>query len=162
MQNSVEKLARIAGIGAFAVAIAASATGRKLIARQKARAAGQSYSGANPGANAAEKAGSEVSGFYCNLKALSPEERQRHHALTLKLAGATAETKELADGYAFMLAGEAVSIAELSEWVTAERKCCPFFDFEIAAERDGGPLWLKLHGRDGVKAFIHSEFGIAR
>jgi hypothetical protein len=93
---------------------------------------------------------------------LSPEERQRQHELTVKLAGARVETKELADGYAFRVVSNAVSIAELGEWVTAERKCCPFFDFEIEAERDGGPLWLKLRGREGVKAFIQSEFGITR
>jgi hypothetical protein len=104
----------------------------------------------------------EKTGFYCNLKALSPDERLRHHALTLKLAGAKVETKELADGIAYRLADGSVSIAELGEWVTAERKCCPFFDFEIEAERDGGPLWLKLRGREGVKAFIHAEFGTAR
>jgi hypothetical protein len=74
---------------------------------------------------------SEKTGFYCNLKAFSPEERQHHRELTLKLAGAKLETKELEDGYAFRVASDAVSIAELGEWVTAERKCCPFCAFEI-------------------------------
>ena len=105
---------------------------------------------------------SEKAGFYCNLKALSPEERQRHHELTMRLANARVETKEMADGYAFRISSDAVSIVELGEWVMAERKCCPFFDFAIEAERDGGPLWLKLRGREGVKAFIQSEFRIAR
>src|SRR6185436_16363361 len=41
-----------------------------------------------------------------------------------------------------------------------ERLCCPFFTFEIVAEREGGPLWLNLRGRKGVKAFINAELGV--
>jgi len=26
-----------------------------------------------------------------------------------------------------------------------------FFDFEVELQRDNGPLWLKLKGKDGVK-----------
>jgi hypothetical protein len=35
------------------------------------------------------------------MTALSPEQRQRHAALSRQLAQATAEVKELPDGYAF-------------------------------------------------------------
>lgn len=38
------------------------------------------------------------------------------------------------------------------------RLCCPFFDFVVELERNGGPLWLKLIGRDGIKPFIQAEF----
>ena len=87
-------------------------------------------------------------------------ERRAQHIGDIKLA--LEEVKELADGYAFRLAGDSVSVAELGEWAAAERKCCPFFDFEIEAERDNGALWLKLRGREGVKAFIQTEFRLAR
>ncbi len=100
----------------------------------------------------------EVSGFYCNLKALTPAERARHSLLTLKLMGAKLETKELTDGYAFRLDAGSVSLAELADWVSNEKKCCPFFEFNIHLERNGGGLWLRLAGSDGVKQFIRSEF----
>ncbi len=100
----------------------------------------------------------ENSGFYCNLNALSPTERARHRELSSELVAARIETKELPDGYAFRLQSETVSVADLAEWVSAESKCCPFFDFEIELQRDNGPLWLKLRGKDGVKQFIVSEF----
>jgi hypothetical protein len=106
------------------------------------------------------KKGSEVTGFYCNLKALSLEERFRHYELTTRLAGARRETKELADGYAFRLSEESVSLADVAEWVVAERKCCPFFNFEIEAKGDAGPVWLTLRGQDGVKAFTQAEIGV--
>jgi hypothetical protein len=113
-----------------------------------------------PGSPAASEntAPAQVSGFYCNLKALTPAERAHHGLLTLKLMGAKLETKELPDGYGFRFDAGSVSLAELADWVANEKKCCPFFDFDIQLERNGGALWLKLSGSDGVKQFIRSEF----
>lgn len=102
----------------------------------------------------------QPSEFYCNTKALNKIERERYNQLTDKFRQARIETKELSDGYVFRLNSEAVSVAELAEWISAERKCCPFFSFEIELQRDNGPLWLKLRGADGVKAFIRAEFQI--
>ncbi|SRR6266436_6892273 len=102
----------------------------------------------------------EKIGFYCNVKALTKAERERYNQLTGKLVQARTEIKELADGYAFRLKSEEVSLLDLGEWISAERKCCPFFSFEIEVQRDSGPLWLKLRGADGIKPFIQVEFGI--
>jgi hypothetical protein len=102
----------------------------------------------------------EASGFYCNLKALSVKERVRHLQLTYEIERARVETVELANGFAFRFQDGTVSLAELAEWVSAERKCCPFFDFEIEQQADDGPLWLKLRGQEGAKAFMRAEFRI--
>lgn len=55
----------------------------------------------------------------------------------------------------------AISIVDLAEWISFERKYCPFFTFEIGLEEHSGPLWLKLKGAEGIKRFIRAEFGIA-
>jgi hypothetical protein len=102
----------------------------------------------------------EGSGFYCNLRALSMKERARHIQLTYEIERARIETVEMANGFAFRFQNGTVSIAELAEWISAERKCCPFFDFEIEQQADDGPLWLKLRGKEGAKAFMRSEFQI--
>lgn len=114
----------------------------------------------NPQRQAASKTSKDRSSFYCNLKALSPTERGRLHELVQKLQNARIETEELPDGYAFRLQTEQVSLGELAEYVTSERKCCPFFDFEIELKREGGPLWLRLRGIQGVKSFMRHEFDI--
>jgi len=113
-----------------------------------------------PPAKLESKASADQSGFYCNLKALSPPERERLHQLVEKLKAARMATRELTDGYAFRLQTEQISISELAEYVSSERKCCPFFDFEIEVQRDGGPLWLRLKGKEGVKEFMRHEFEI--
>lgn len=100
----------------------------------------------------------EATGFYCNMKAFSATERERYNRLADKLAKARVETRELPDGYAFRLNEEMFSLSELAEWVSAERRCCPFFNFEIEVEQDCRRLWLKLVGAEGVKPFIETEF----
>jgi hypothetical protein len=111
-------------------------------------------------AAAREQSKAEEIGFYCNLKALSTEERARHKQLTQKLKLATVETKELPSGFGLRLDKTQISLPEVAEWISAEHQCCPFFDFDIELQRNGGPLWLKLSGKDGVKAFMRQEFGI--
>jgi len=99
--------------------------------------------------------------FYCNIKALNPEERERHKQLTDKLIAARREIVETEKGYKFQYSSSKVSLAELASWVAAEGKCCPFFDFHIDLEREGNLLCLRLTGEEGIKPFIRSEFQVA-
>ena len=96
--------------------------------------------------------------FYCNIKALTAEQRARHKQLSEKLLAARKEIVETEKGYEFQFSPGEVSLAELAEWVVAESKCCPFFDFHIDLEREGKLVCLRLTGEEGVKAFIRAEF----
>jgi hypothetical protein len=98
--------------------------------------------------------------FYCNIKALNPAERVRHKQLTDKLIAARREIVETEKGYEFQYSPSNVSIGELADWVAAEGKCCPFFDFHIDLEREGNLLCLRLTGEEGIKPFIRSEFQV--
>ncbi len=117
-----------------------------------------------PGASAATNAEKQVatsqSKFYCNIKALTPEERAHHRQLSEKLMASRKEIVETAKGYEFQFSPANVSLADLADWVTAESKCCPFFDFHIDVEREGSLLCLRLTGEEGIKAFIRTEFGV--
>src|SRR5712672_1530016 len=99
--------------------------------------------------------------FYCNIKALTAAERARHKLLTEKLISVRKEAVETEKGYEFQYGPADVTLAELAEWVVAEGKCCPFFDFHIDLEREGALLCLRLTGEEGVKEFIRSEFPVA-
>jgi hypothetical protein len=98
--------------------------------------------------------------FYCNSKALNPTERARHKQLSEKLAAERKEIVETEKGYEFQFSPSDISLAELAEWVAAESKCCPFFDFHIDVEREGRLLCLRLTGEEGIKAFIRAEFHV--
>ena len=100
--------------------------------------------------------------FYCDIKALTPGERARHNQLTEKLMAARKDIVETATGYELQYSPSDVSLAELAEWVAAESKCCPFFDFHIDLEREGKLACLRLTGEEGIKAFIRAEFKIEK
>jgi hypothetical protein len=98
--------------------------------------------------------------FACDMSALTGEQKKRLLDLQKELQTKKQETKELPDGFAFRLASDSETLRNAAEFITYERLCCPFFDFELTVDREGGPMWLKLKGRDGVKDFIRSEFGL--
>ena len=95
----------------------------------------------------------------CVMAALDEEQRRRRAELEAGLGARIEEVRELADGYAARLPSDARTLVEVAEFVTYERLCCPFLDFGIRVEREGGPLWLTLTGREGVKEFVREEFG---
>jgi hypothetical protein len=98
--------------------------------------------------------------FYCNIKALNPTERAHHKRLTDKLIAARKAIVETEKGYEFQFTPASVSLAELADWVAAEDKCCPFFDFHIDQEHAGSLLCLRLTGEEGIKQFIRVEFQV--
>ena len=82
------------------------------------------------------------------------EQARRGAEIAGEIFGHAAETRELDDGYAVRLPGGDGWFERVAAFVAAERRCCPFFRFEIVAEPDGGPLWLSLRGEPGVKEFV--------
>ncbi len=48
-------------------------------------------------------------------------------------------------------------LIKAAEFISLEKLCCPFLSLEIEVEAEGGPVWLRLTGREGVKAFIREE-----
>jgi hypothetical protein len=68
--------------------------------------------------------------------------------------------EELPDGYGMRFPDAEAMTARLVEFISFERRCCPFFTFELVFEPQEGPLWLRLRGPEGVKAFIREELGL--
>ncbi len=64
------------------------------------------------------------------------------------------DRKELSDGYEFIFPGDDEWAARLMQFVSMERKCCPFLQFELAFEQGCGPIHVTLRGGAGVKEFI--------
>ena len=98
--------------------------------------------------------------FACDMSAIPAAERPAHHALTHRLVHqALAELRELPDGFALRFAGEERDA--VARFVAGERLCCPFLRFDLDVAPEGGPVWLYVTGREGVKAFIQAELGLA-
>jgi arsenate reductase len=93
----------------------------------------------------------------CDMTAIPPDQRQVHLATSKQLFSNIQELRELENGYEFRLAGAPDLIVKLAEFISLEKLCCPFLNFVMEVEQEGGPVWLRLTGRDGVKAFIREE-----
>jgi hypothetical protein len=96
----------------------------------------------------------------CNINGIPPQERPRYGRLVEALRHAIQERRELPDGYAFQMDTKQIDTGQLVDWIELERRCCPFFGFEIHWDRKNGPVWLHLTGSEGVKDFILNEFGL--
>jgi uncharacterized Fe-S cluster-containing protein len=98
--------------------------------------------------------------FACVMTDLTPEQRSRTFAILDELKAKRKEVKELPDGYAFRYTMDVDTFRNAAEFISYEYRCCPFFDFDLILEREGGDMWLQLTGRKGVKAFIREEFSV--
>lgn len=88
----------------------------------------------------------------CRLS--DPELRKRETALLAQFRAAVTRTEELGDGYVFHLPGDKKSMAIVFELIVAERECCPFLTFELAAQPNTGPLSVCVTGPAGTKDFL--------
>jgi len=97
--------------------------------------------------------------FACDRLALTAEQRKRHFdQLGPQLRSLVKSARELPNGYEFEFPGDAPTYQLTVEWVAGEHRCCPFFDIDLRLDREGGPTWIRLTGREGTKEFIRSDF----
>jgi hypothetical protein len=109
---------------------------------------------------AQQAARTTASRLTCNINGIPPQERARYGRLVEELRHAIEERRELPDGYAFQINSGQIGTGKLVEWVELERRCCPFFGFEVRWDQQKGSIWLHLTGPEGVKDFILDEFGL--
>jgi len=92
----------------------------------------------------------------CNLT--GAEYAMREEEVIANIFGSCEQVQELSDGYAFRFPGDEQWAARLLQFVIEERKCCPFFTFNLLFEPEKGPIWLQLRGDERVKLFVKENF----
>ena len=85
----------------------------------------------------------------------------RGEVLAHQLFSGVEAVEELADGYAYRFPGDETWTANVLDFVAAERRCCPFFTFELVFLPHGGPLWLRLRGSEAIKTFVRDQLHAA-
>jgi hypothetical protein len=88
------------------------------------------------------------------------EQAKRQRALQEEIGSAVEERVELEDGYALRFPGSPAWILQLAKLIVFERTCCRFLMLELAVEPEEGPVWLKLRGPEGTKAFLERSFAL--
>ncbi len=90
----------------------------------------------------------------CNLTALNQEQQTRRQTLQEELRSLIIERQELPDGYTYRLNADHSTCLKVVEFITLERRCCPFFRFSLEFEPEAGPLWVRITGPEGAKSFL--------
>jgi hypothetical protein len=94
--------------------------------------------------------------FACNVAPFTPDQRARWQELGAEWRKQVSDIRELPDGFALRLPSAAEAILKAAEWMTLDRLCCPFMSFVLEIEAEGGPVWLRLTGREGTKEFMRA------
>jgi hypothetical protein len=100
------------------------------------------------------KHGSDDISIACCLT--SAELREREATLLAQFRSAVIGTEELRDGYAFRVPGDGKWIGLIAQLIVAERECCPFLAFEVAALPNMGPVIVRVIGPAGTKEFLRT------
>jgi hypothetical protein len=69
----------------------------------------------------------------CNTKAIDVADRPHYNDLTKRLRLAIRNRSEIRDGYIFKLDGQLLSLPQVADWISMERLCCPFLNFQLSA-----------------------------
>jgi hypothetical protein len=96
----------------------------------------------------------------CDLSALSPGERDRRRGLAGAFGRIVIGRTEIPDGFRFELDPARLDLQGLAEWISLERRCCPFLHFGIDLEPLGGVVTVTLSGQSGVKEFLRAELKV--
>jgi hypothetical protein len=94
----------------------------------------------------------------CNMNVFTPAERENHIQNTLQLYSAVQEIHEAPNGYEFLFPCDSETIAKLAEFITNERLCCPFLEFDLKLSPNDQPISLTLTGPEGTREFLREEF----
>ncbi len=96
----------------------------------------------------------------CDLHAISKGDRVRHAKLSHDLVALMGNVRRVRGGYAFDLPGIPQVLRKIARWIPLERACCPFLEFNVAANAGSGPFTLALTGPPGTEAFLREELGM--
>ena len=80
--------------------------------------------------------------------------KARREGLLADLLRRADRHEELPDGHRLRFHGADDIISAIARAVEAERQCCRFLRFAIAAEPDCGPVTLDLTGPAGTREFL--------
>jgi hypothetical protein len=92
----------------------------------------------------------------CSLT--NSELSERRIAVLQKAGRSVLEVRETENGCAYRFPPDDDWVNELTRIINLEKQCCPFIEFTLTAEPQGGALWLKLTGPEGTKDFLTSFF----
>lgn len=94
----------------------------------------------------------------CNMDVFTSVQRENHIQTTMQLIQGLQSVEELKNGYKFIFPNETVLISKITEFISNERLCCPFLEFNLNIRSNSEPISLSLIGPAGTQEFLQAEF----
>jgi len=95
----------------------------------------------------------------CRANALDRVQRRRQQALLETVRRRALAKLDLPDGLGLTFPADPALFVEMAEWVSLERRCCPFLAFALEWKANDSVV-VRLTGQPGVKEFIAAEMGV--
>ena len=89
----------------------------------------------------------------------TPEERESHIQATTQLFQTVQGIHEAGNGYEFIFPNHgSESITAFAEFISNERRCCPFLEFTLKIPSKNQSISFLLTGPEGTQQFLREEF----
>jgi hypothetical protein len=92
----------------------------------------------------------------CDLTVFSISERIKHITLAKSLLGQARQVIEHNDGFTLVFEQSARLETKIADWVSNEKRCCPFFSFELSKADTPPSLRLRISGPNGAKEILRT------
>ena len=92
----------------------------------------------------------------CDLTVFSNTERIKHLALAKSLLGKARQVIEHEDGFTFVFEQSPFLEMQIVNWVSKEKRCCPFFSFDLSRAKTPPSLRLRIVGPNRAKEILRS------
>ena len=97
--------------------------------------------------------------IYCNMDVFTLDERESHIQATTRLFQSVQSIHEVENGYGFTFPNYgSESLPAFAEFISNERRCCPFLEFTLKIPSNDKPTSLLLTGPEGTQEFLREEF----
>jgi hypothetical protein len=93
----------------------------------------------------------------CCHMVFTKEQRVEYKGIWGELEVRRVAITEIEKGYQYQFPGDSDTLRLVNEWVSMERKCCPFLTFTVIASNEDEPVLLQLTGNEEAKAFLRSD-----
>lgn len=93
----------------------------------------------------------------CDLSVMTETQRARYGSAIQYVEDEAVSAEPVPGGYALRYPTAEGSVLKLAEFITLERLCCPFLDFELRVAAGADHVELRLTGGPGVQTFLADE-----
>ena len=97
----------------------------------------------------------------CDMDVFTPAEREQHIQTTRELFATVQSIRDVEHGFEFSLPNGTDSIVKLADFISNERRCCPFLEFTLKIPPENHAISLTLTGPEGTQEFLREEFSEA-